>query len=202
MPKAWERPGSARRTNRELRTRVLVVCEGTKTEPLYFRGFPLADVIDYKVVGSGSNTLSVVQDAIGHRDQAIRAERPFNEVWCVFDRDSFKAERFNRACQLARDSRVRIAVTHEAFELWYLLHFHFNDAAISRATYADRLSDQLGFRYRKNNPDMYAHLLSRQPDAIRNAKTLLTRYRPWNPEAHNPSTNVHQLVERLNELAE
>jgi hypothetical protein len=51
-------------------------------------------------------------------------------------------------------------------------------------------------------PNAYALLAEHQATAIRNATTLLRRYSPWNPEAHNPSTNVHVLVQRLNELAE
>jgi len=202
MPRPWDRPAETRRMNRAPRTRVLIVCEGAKTEPLYFKGFPLADVIDFKVVGAGSNTVSVVQEAINLRDAAYRADKPFNEAWCVFDRDSFKAERFNLACQLAQQKHIRTALTNEAFELWYLLHFHFHDVGISRATYSDRLTKILGFKYEKNNPKMYELLLEKQPDAIRNAKKLLTRYPRWNPECHNPSTSVHKLVERLNELAE
>lgn len=196
------RSGREQRASLTPRTRILIVCEGAKTEPNYFRCFPVADVIDIEVVGTGRNTDSLVTQAIQRRDRAETDGRPFNEVWCVFDRDSFTPHNFNRALQLAQNEHIRTATTNEAFELWYLLHFNFHDAGISRATYAERLTRALGIPYAKNMTDIYERLLERQPAAIRNAATLLKRYAPWNPERHNPSTNVHHLVNRLNELAE
>jgi hypothetical protein len=184
------------------RTRILIVCEGAKTEPNYFRKFPYADVFEVEVVGAGRNTDSLVEEAVRLRDVAERDGVPFNEVWCVFDRDSFTPQEFNRARQIALNEHIRPAMTNEAFELWYLLHFNFHDAGISRKTYGDRLTVALKQEYRKNMPNAYELLLALQPDAIRNATTLLRRYPWWNPEAHNPSTNVHLLVLRLNELAE
>ena len=205
MPRPWDRSNRRGREDRGRlfpRTRILVVCEGAKTEPNYFKCFPYAEVFDVEVVGTGRNTDSLVEEAIRLRDNAEREGSPFNEVWCVFDRDSFTAQNFNRARQIAQNEHLRTAMTNEAFELWYLLHFNFHDAVISRKTYSKRLTVALKQKYKKNMPNAYELLLARQPDAIRNAKTLLNRYAPWNPEAHNPSTNVHQLVQRLNELAE
>jgi len=45
---------------------------------------------------------------------------------------------------------------------------------------------------------MYDELLSKQPAAIKNATKLLDEYFPRNPEADNPSTTVHRLVQELN----
>ncbi|MDR1283942.1 MAG: RloB family protein [Opitutaceae bacterium] len=151
---------------------------------------------------NGLNTDSLVGEAIVQRNQAVDRGEPFNEVWCVFDRDAFTAQQFNRALQIARNEKIRTAVSNEAFELWYLLHFNFHDAGISRKTYQRRLTAVLGQTYRKNMDGIYGLIFSRQPAAIRNARKLLTRYAIWNPESHNPSTNVFELVERLNALAE
>ena len=201
----WERAARRNRDDRKqlaLRTRILIVCEGAKTEPNYFKRFPVAEVFDVEVIGTGRNTDSLVEDAIRRRNRAESDGQPFNEVWCVFDRDSFTPQNFNRARQIAFNEHIRTAMSHEAFELWYLLHFNFHDAGISRKTYGDRLTQALNQKYLKNMPNIYDLLIGRQADAIRNATTLLNRYPRWNPEAHNPSTNVHQLVQRLNELAE
>jgi hypothetical protein len=208
--KPWEwssRAGRGERPQLLPRTRLLLVCEGEKTEPNYFRQFPVADVVEIQIVGVGRNTDSLVEEAGARRDAADAAGRPFNEVWCVFDRDSFTAQNFNRALQLARNARLRTAVSNQCFELWYLLHFHFLDAGTHRKNYIGRLSDYLkehglAPRYEKNMANIYALLAERQIVAIRNATTLLNRYAPWKPESANPSTNVHQLVQRLNDLAE
>jgi hypothetical protein len=117
----------------------------------------------------------------------------------VFDRDSFPAEQFNRALELARQRGIRVAYSNEAFELWYLLHYHYHDVATSRSDYGRMLSERLGIPYRKNSREMYELLLNRQPEAIRNAQRLLSFYGPeHNPERDNPSTAVHLLVQELN----
>lgn len=48
---------------RPMRLRFLIVCEGEKTEPLYFRAFPVAADVQVDVRGEGANTTSLVQAA-------------------------------------------------------------------------------------------------------------------------------------------
>jgi len=146
-----------------------------------------------KVDPSGFNTVSLVKRAI-----KLSREVEYDQVWCVFDRDSFPAQHFNLALRLAEQHAIRVAYSNEAFELWYLLHFHYYDAAMSRADYGNMLNNLLGMQYRKNRDDMYDLLRSRQVDAMRNAKRLLEQYNPSNPALDNPSTTVHLLVEELN----
>lgn len=181
----------------EPRTRFLIVCEGLKTEPNYFRAFPLAHDSVVDVHGIGDNTLSLVKCAL-----EISKKRHYDQVWCVFDRDSFPAQNFNAALEFARQNNIRVAYSNEAFELWYILHFFYLDTAVSRHDYCHRLSqpDCLGHKYEKNSPDIYDELIRRQPAAIRNAKKLLEQYSPQNPVNDKPSTTVHLLVEQLNQL--
>lgn len=186
---------------REVATRLprktfLIVCEGTKTEPNYFRSF---EVLSAKVEirGTGRNTLSLV-----HYAEQILDERDeeFDEVWLVFDKDSFSSVSFNNAvffCQAHHDKGFRVAYSNEAFELWYLLHFELITKPISRFNYNAMLSKRMKTYYKKNLPNMYQQLLPRQPLAIENAK-LLYEKRSNSPAKDNPSTTVFQLVEELN----
>jgi len=179
---------------KNLPDRILILCEGEKTEPLYFNGFKK----DFKlnnvtVEGLGANTDTIVQEA-------IKRQKDYEQVWCVFDRDSFEKHHFNRAfAMIKKHKKIKIAYSNEAFELWYLLHFNYHDTAISRTQYKSKLSECLGETYRKNSPDMYEKLLSKQNTAIKNAKHLLSSYKNKNPEKDNPSTNVYELVELLNQ---
>lgn len=174
------------------RKRLLIVCEGAKTEPNYFRSFKVAgDVME--VVGLGDNTLSLVEQAV-----TLKNEGRYDHTWCVFDRDSFPPDRFNRAVELAEREGMRVAYSNQAFELWYLLHFEYCEDAAHRSQYADRLTQHLGSRYVKNRPDLFERLEARQPDAIRNAERLMRQYPAPNPERDNPSTTVHLLVAELN----
>jgi hypothetical protein len=182
---------------RPKRERILVVCEGAKTEPAYFQAFVVAEPHEVVVVPAGDHTLSLVRRALSERaDQG-----PFTETWVVLDRDGFKTERFKAALRLAQREGLKVAYTNEAFEAWFLMHFHYCDAALSRSTYEDRLAEALERPYFKNDPSMYATLQEKQATAIQNAERLLATYgAAHDPETDNPSTTVHLLVKRLNAL--
>ncbi len=177
---------------RKPRKRLLIVCEGAATEPNYFRAFRLPSV---EVVGTGKNTRSVVEDA-------IRLREGHEQVWCVFDRDSFPAQRFNEAIEMAKRAGFQVAYSNEAFEIWYLLHFDFHTSALSRRLYAEKLTERFGRPYAKNDATIFEALRDRQPQAIKNARKLLAGYPDHNPEKDNPCTTVHLLVEELLALAQ
>lgn len=173
------------------RERFLIVCEGERTEPNYFLNFRVPkEVLD--VQGLGFNTVSLVKKAI-----ELKRLGEYTQVWCVFDRDSFPPENFNNALSLAKQRGIRVAYSNEAFELWYLLHFHFFNSAITREDYKDKLSKLMGKKYEKKSPTMFDELLERQSTAIENARRLLIVYEFNNPLKDNPSTTVHLLVEEL-----
>ena len=121
-------------------------------------------------------------------------------VWCVFDKDSFSDEDFGNAINKAKAKGYKVAYSNEAFELWYLLHFHYYDMALGRDDYIVKLTEHLKRKYRKNDLFMYETLLSKQEEAIKNAKNLLSKYIPVNPSNDNPSTTVFELVEYLNQF--
>lgn len=181
---------------REQRKKFLIVCEGEKTEPLYFSAFRVPkDICEVK--GTGYNTVSLVNEAI-----RLSQNSAYDQVWVVMDKDSFSIDQFNQALQLAKNNGIQIAYSNEAFELWYLLHFDFHQSAISRTSYKQRLTDRLGFVYEKKDPRMFWELETRLPDAVQNAKRLLSTYgNDHSPARDNPSTNVHVLVMALQKYA-
>lgn len=195
LPDKGKRPGRRAVNTRPLRPTFLIACEGGKTEPNYFRRFRAnIRIVELDIRGLGDNTLSLVQQTC-----ELMEEADYSQVWCVFDRDSFPAERFNGALALARQRGIQVAYSNEAFELWYVLHYHYHDVATSRSDYGRILTECLELPYRKNSLDMYDLLLKRQPEAIQNAQRLLDFYGPGhNPERDNPSTTVHLLVQELN----
>jgi hypothetical protein len=175
----------------------LIVCEGERTEPNYFRAFRVAgDVRKMQIEGTGYNTLNLVRWAV-----ELAAEDAYDQVWCVFDLDSFPAEHFNAAIVLAENSGLHAAYSNQAFELWYLLHFHYYDTGISRQDYCRKLDELLKKKYRKNDSGIFRELESKQSDAIRNAARLLKQQADLTPAQSNPSTRVFELVEQLNRYA-
>ena len=184
---------------RSLRKRFIIVCEGKKTEPNYFKQFRVAVTIyDIDIIGLGANTIAVVNKAIEEKQKNRDAE-----VWSVFDKDSFSIQNFNAALARARSNNIKVAYSNEAFELWFLLHFNYHTAATQRSNYAQMLSasNRLGFTYAKNDTDMYEILKDKQAIAIQNAERLLRLYSPHDPARNNPCTTVHYLVQALNEAA-
>ncbi|MDR1971932.1 MAG: RloB family protein [Treponema sp.] len=183
---------------RQLRI-ILIVCEGSKTEPNYFKAFPknqrVYDEID--IQGTGYNTVSLVKKAIQLRNEAWKNRRPYQEVWCVFDRDSFSLESFNEALALAKREKIRCAYSIEAFEIWYLLHFYYCDAALSRTQYSEKLTATLDTEYLKNDTKMYERLKGRTRKAIQNAKKLYAFQCSKAIQDQNPVTTIFKLVERL-----
>jgi hypothetical protein len=183
---------------RQLR-KILIVCEGERTEPNYFMAFPENPKVysNIDVQGIGYNTISLVKEAIRIKEEAWKSLVPYQEVWCVFDRDSFPLEYFNEAIALAKREKIRCAYSIEAFEIWYLLHFNYYDTGLSRTQYKDKLTDLLGKEYLKNDTEMYERLQDKQETAIKHAKRLYGIQCTKAIKDQNPMTTVFELVERL-----
>jgi hypothetical protein len=88
-------------------------------------------------------------------------------------------------------------------EVFSLLHFcQFGP---NEEEFPSLLARLVGVQYDKSDKSIYSRIRERQPIAIHNARNLLRalRERGEIPERNfNPSTNVHELVEFLNELCE
>ncbi|MEG4070950.1 RloB family protein [Microcoleus sp. Pol11C2] len=181
---------------KEPKERFLIVCEGSKTEPNYFRSFRVPrDVVEVDVHGLGEDPSTLVRSAT---DLKNKDGNDYDQIWCVFDRDSWTLENFNNARSSATSQGFRVAYSNEAFELWYILHFEYLNTGIPRKDYSPKLSSWLRKKYEKNSETIYDELLDKQPTAIRNAEKLLTEYDPHVPANDNPSTTVHLLVQELN----
>lgn len=207
-----------KRDVRKKRRYYLIVCEGEKTEPNYFQGLkedlPKGVLIysQIDIEGTGRNTESLVDEALRLKKLYEKeSNRPIDTLWVLFDKDSFSANDFNNAVQRCQNSKPEIgcAWSNEAFELWYLLHFHYYNHGMSRKDYQDSIEENLkpcvgnDYRYEKNSTEMYTLLkeYGSLEDAIRNGKRLAANFENRQDYAnHNPCTMVWQLVEELIEL--
>lgn len=188
---------------RDVKQSFLIVCEGVCTEPDYFRAFRLTTA-NVKAVGQAMNTTSLVGKAIAIRDADLKKHRTYDQCWVVFDKDDFPARCFNEAVAMAKRNGFRVAYSNQAFEYWFLLHFHLYRGALHRSRYAEMLSRLLGVAYAKSEgfgAVMYNRLLHLQPRALQNAATVLAEVSHGNPAAEESSTTVHLLVEELNKYA-
>jgi RloB-like protein len=189
----------ATRVRRQEKKVLLIICEGEKTEPNYFRSMRKHLRINAKVEidGTGRNTLDLVNYA------SERSREDFDEIWCVFDKDDFSDEHFNNAVQKNGQGKLRIAYSNESFELWYVLHYNYHITAHKRDYYISLLSQLMGERYSKNRLDIYEKLSDKLEQAQKHARKLYKEHEKTGctPSQANPCTTVHLLVSRLQEIA-
>ena len=205
-----------RRRQRAPCERLLVVCEGSKTEPRYFdeirvdRRLPVANVW-VSPCGIGTDPLHVVEHARnlfekGDLHKAIEP-RAFDRVFAVFDRDDHQT--YREALRLAgslngklkSDERKRVpfqaVASVPSFELWLLLHFEDVRAPIRRDDVMRRLIKWLP-AYHKGQHDVFALTRNRLADALARAQALAGRFNA--ESAPEPYTAVFELVTLINTL--
>ncbi|MGM9847843.1 MAG: RloB family protein [Muribaculaceae bacterium] len=199
---------SLKRGTRIIRCSVLIVCEGTKTEPNYFEAFAEERqgviVYDIEVKGLGRGTKDVVEKAI-----SLKNKNKYDRVWAVFDKDEFPAKDFNDAIELGQKSGIEVAWSNEAFELWYLYHFFNVTSGVSRSQYEDKISKAVNdspkykskkkYIYTKKDPENYKIMTTfgSMDAAIRFAQAKHKEYLGTGYANYNPCTTVYQLVKQL-----
>lgn len=184
--------------SREPRPRLLIVCEG-ETEAAYVRGFGISSATIEVARGNGPFIIekaAELRNAMRKRAERDGYSDKYDHVWCVFDKNSTPDDQFDQAISTAKKKNIKVAYSNEAFELWFLLHFDYQDAALSRTQYATKLKERLG-QYEKPAREMYRALLATMDTAITNAERLMSTYTPHRPAEDNPSTTVHELVREL-----
>lgn len=181
---------------------VAIVCEGQKTEDIYFSGirreFRLTTA-RLRVVSLGADPLRVVQEAESLRDE-------YDHTWAVFDVEAPGAHaiphaRFSQAVKRADHLGIRCAISNPCFELWLLLHFRSQTAFINNEAIRAKVR-QCPCEYDAKGFD-FAKVWPHHRQAIQNAATLDVRQRTDNAELidRNPWTSVHELVAQLLDLA-
>lgn len=181
---------------KELFYSFLIVSEGTRTEPEYFRHFT-GRLSRVQTVGADRSTMKLVDEALRIRD--IDA---FDYKWLVFDKDD--NQDFNEAISYAEQKGFECAWSNESFELWFCLHFIDLTSAVSRKQYIEILEREIrkfipDFVYSKGGDVMYGILqkFGSEDAAKMRAQKLRLQYRDKDYSSHNPCTSVDILVGKL-----
>lgn len=188
--------------------RVLVVCEGSKTEVNYFeeiRQESRLPTVHVQVIHSpnGQEPQQIVEGAV----EVFGETKGFERVYAVFDRDEHLTYANAIAMAEARDGRLKndekAAVRFEAvvsvpsFELWLLLHFANIQAWLHRDEALARLRQHLP-GYEKGNRGTYAATAEHLPTATQRATALKAQFARMPGE--DAYTDVHELVATLRGL--
>ena len=188
--------------------KILIVCEGQKTEPYYFeelKDFYEIDTANIRISGEcGSDPVSVVRHGQNLYKEELQKSEPFDKVFCVFDRDNY-GEKFYEAIRITeslKPNNVFKAITSiPCFEVWFILHFNYFSTAletIGKKTCGMRTITELEKywpAYTKGCSGSFEHVR----DHIERAKALSSRLLAESKKSGstNPLTNVHELVEYL-----
>jgi hypothetical protein len=185
--------------------RILIVCEGSKTEPLYFDAIRQANRIPAAHISImpselGTEPRQVVDFALEEFNKTKRFER----VYAVFDRDEhrtyFDALQRARALHTSLRNDERKAVEFLAvpsvpcFELWLLLHFEDVFAFGHRSEMLDKLKAYIP-NYAKGAGGIFRLTEPRLSEAMARAVALKGRFDPGT--GVDPVTHIHELVDQL-----
>lgn len=201
---------------RKLKPVILIVTEGSQTEPKYFEHYRSRQTnIDIRVVGShtkGGETdyLALIRKAVEYQSKNQLSVSNGDAVWVVADGDvnyntpdpiAAKDKLLSKAQKMADAKGIHIALSNPCFEFWYLLHFQyttkfFKDYPAVKNALTTYLPD-----YEKTG-DVYSRLSAHTTNALQNAKRV-EQYHLQNGSskpfgiAVNPFTDIYQLVESL-----
>lgn len=196
--------------------RILIVSEGSKTEPNYFREIRSAyrlhtANVEVQPSGLGTAPIQVVQYAKelfenGDRHKKIQP-RAFEQVYAVFDRDDhasyFDALRLAESLngKLKNDAkqfiRFKAIASVPSFELWLLLHFEDIQAPIHRDEVMRRLKLHIP-GYEKGAGRAFATTRDRLDIATQRVEALANRFAA--DTAPEPFTAIVDLVRLLTTL--
>ena len=188
--------------------KILIVCEGEKTEPEYFEDLinhqklTAASVIE--VTGDcGSSPKNVVDYAYRKYREEVERGAPYDNVYCVFDKDSHACyqEALQRIGSL-RPAGVFTAINSvPCFEFWLLLHFNCSTKAYGslkgQSAGAQMLSELKKFMpdYEKKNKGVFSKLYDRLSTAMENSERA--NEAALNTGTDNPTTKINILVSEL-----
>ncbi|WP_420623257.1 RloB family protein [Candidatus Poriferisodalis sp.] len=179
-----------------------MLTEGLVTEPDYVQ-FVGKDnpQVRVRVIAGGLTPSQLVERARKELRASDRARRSsgspeFDEIWCVMDTDEHPD--LAESLQAAASAGIRVALSNPCFELWLLLHYREQTAAIDRRR-AQQDANQLGLVDGKRlSESAKRELRMRYQEAKKRAHALDAMHsRDERPSEANPSSQVWQLVDRL-----
>ena len=187
-----------RQGRRDPYEKVLIVCEGTKTEVNYFKGLKDKYCLNtVEVQGTGINPMGIIRLAKQQSEQARKLDDPFDKVFCVFDKDTHKD--YEKARSILKSMKNFEAISSvPAFEYWLLLHFEYSAKPYGGANEIVRELRKYLPEYTKGQQDIFDTLEAKQEIAKKNANDSLEE--AIRNKTDNPSTRVHELVEYLQNI--
>ncbi len=190
---------------------ILIICEGTQTEPKYFfalKNYFKISLVDIQIEKCPSSPIKLVETAEALVKKRIVEGKqnpsilPYEEIWCVFDVEKTdKNLSFVDAIQKAKANRYSLAISNPAFEYWYVLHFESTTRPFKDG------NELKNYLKNKHIPSYYEampvfNLIKNETlNAIQRSVKILSNHPDQDSEFPNPSTHVHVLVDEIIEMS-
>lgn len=200
-----------RRPTLEPRRTFLIVTEGEKTEPSYFRALrdrlrlTNVEVNVYHPEATDPKSLTEAAIQLG-RQRESKARKgdgvAYDEVWVVYDLEKTNDERrrlHKGQYDRQKASGIHAATSDPSFEYWLLLHFQYTTSPFPDCKAVIRHLKRHLPGYEKASTISDA-LLDRTAVAIKHAEQCRQHHRGCGGSG-NPSTRVDILVQNLNSVA-
>ena len=202
-----------RESFKEPRKSILIVCEGEKTEPIYFNALKerlRLIMVDVDIVGEGAAPITVVDHVIELREERKRIARrsltktAYEVMYCVIDVEvPVPHESLARAIDKAKRNKLEVILSNPCFEYWYILHFRKTSAPFNRSQDAKAALRREHPAYNESDTTIFNVVYPKTSDAIKYSKEVLKEQHNNSEDLSdcNPSTHVHKIVEYLQNTA-
>lgn len=211
------RNGRKKRASRHLESRTskwLIVCGALETELNYINELiirvnkfnPKDKKIRYEIKPISLDPKNLV-DKI-RREIIICSEQldvKFSKTFVVFDKDSFENDDYNRAIEMCENNGYIALYSNECIELWFYLHFVYNDVALSRFDLIEKIDNlfkkKISESYEKSDKYIFEKLFENGNilNALVRSKKLKENYSGNNTSLAktNPITNMDVLLDEI-----
>lgn len=220
-----------KKTNRQVKSKIYIYCEGITTEPHYIRAYirfkhpncarlKKAEV-PIEIKDTNKNTaLQLVEEAV---DFMQHKDFDGDEVWVVYDRESpqkYADSLHQQAYGLATKHGVKVALSNVCFEYWLLLHLADSAPAmsdctslISSAVFKSAFKEIGIISYDKKGSiskevskalmkDEYINNARERAQRINNQSNKASGFTKNEPYKIQPFTNMHELLAAIDRVAQ
>jgi hypothetical protein len=187
---------------RDIRKIIIIICEGSDTEIIYFNEFNNNGNILVRPLFCGVTDIkNILKEA---KKQMKKHQLDFeygDQIWCAFDMDDKRSEDIRNCYDNATTEGINFAFSNPNIELWFLLHFIYHDGRLTKESTIELLKRSNRIPNYTKDMNVYPLLCDKIHDAINNAKRLniihLDLGRNLFSGDSNPSTQIFSLVELL-----
>ena len=213
MPPQKSRRVKRGRPRRSGKPRILILCEGTRTEPNYFEGLKKSKSLTSVVVRALRPGQVGPAGLLKRVHEELKEDPGWDEIYCVLDHDGRDAKIKDLEKGLAAIGRktdsceIKMIISSPCFEFWLLLHFEITSrpfAAGTRGAGCEDVIKRLEHHlpgYRKNDARVFEKCREHVDTALEHLGKL--QYpEPLPSKSSIPYTGVGLLAERLLKLSD